>query len=195
MQTDCSAQPVPAGNRVAWFKSTAQTYAGIMLWFVFWQDAIVTPNLGGALAGGVVWALVSLVLAACGPAPTPLVITKEVEVEKEVTVVETVEVEVETEVTVVEMLPTITPFADKPMAKALQRALADQGMEFRLETKVTAGKVLKKSVKLTVESAKGESEEISCDTVLVVPSGCGLSAELAFLLPPLMWLWRRRSVL
>jgi dihydrolipoamide dehydrogenase len=71
------------------------------------------------------------------------------------------------EVTVVEMLPTITPFADKPMAKALQRALADQGMEFRLETKVTAGKVLKKSVKLTVESAKGESEEISCDTVLV----------------------------
>ena len=71
------------------------------------------------------------------------------------------------EVTVVEMLPTISPFADKPMAKALQRALTDQGMDFRLETKVTAGKVLKKSVKLTVESAKGESEEISCDKVLV----------------------------
>ena len=30
-----SAQPVPQANRVAWFKSTAQTYAGIMLWFVF----------------------------------------------------------------------------------------------------------------------------------------------------------------
>ena len=33
-----SAQPVPQANRVAWFKSTAQTYAGIMLWFVFWQN-------------------------------------------------------------------------------------------------------------------------------------------------------------
>ena len=32
-----SAKPVPAANRVAWYKSTAQTYAGIMLWFVFWM--------------------------------------------------------------------------------------------------------------------------------------------------------------
>ena len=70
-------------------------------------------------------------------------------------------------VTVVEMLPTIAPFADKQMAKTLQRALADQGMEFRLETRVTAGKVLKKSVKLTVEDAKGATEELTCDTVLV----------------------------
>jgi dihydrolipoamide dehydrogenase len=71
------------------------------------------------------------------------------------------------EVTVIEMLPTVTPFADKAMAKALQRALSDQGMDFRLESKVTAGKVLKKSVKLTVEDAKGESEELSFDKVLV----------------------------
>jgi len=84
------------------------------------------------------------------------------------------------EVTVVEMLPTITPFADKQMAKALQRSLTDQGMDFRLESKVTAGKVLKKSVKLTVENAKGETEEISCDKVLVavgrrpVTEGTGL---------------------
>jgi dihydrolipoamide dehydrogenase len=71
------------------------------------------------------------------------------------------------EVTVIEMLPTITPFADKAMAKSLQRSLSDQGMEFRLESKVTAGKVLKKSVKLTVEDAKGGTEETSCDKVLV----------------------------
>jgi dihydrolipoamide dehydrogenase len=71
------------------------------------------------------------------------------------------------EVTVVEMLPTIAPFADKSMAKALQRSLADQGMKFRLESKVTAGKVLKKSVKLTIEDSNGEAEEISCDKVLV----------------------------
>jgi dihydrolipoamide dehydrogenase len=84
------------------------------------------------------------------------------------------------EVTVVEMLPTITPFADRQMAKALQRALADQGMIFHMETRVIAGKVLKKSVKLTVENAKGETEEISCDKVLVAvgrrpnTSGTGL---------------------
>ena len=59
-----SATPNPAENRAPWYTNTAPTYAGIFLWFVFWQDAIVTPNLGGALAGGVVWALVSLVLAA-----------------------------------------------------------------------------------------------------------------------------------
>jgi dihydrolipoamide dehydrogenase len=84
------------------------------------------------------------------------------------------------EVTVVEMLPTITPFADKAMTKSLQRSLSDQGMEFRLESKVTAGKVLKQSVKLTIENAKGETEEISCDKVLVavgrrpVTEGAGL---------------------
>ncbi|MGD9253419.1 MAG: dihydrolipoyl dehydrogenase [Holophagae bacterium] len=86
------------------------------------------------------------------------------------------------EVTCIEMLPTITPFADKQTAKTLQRALADQGLDFRLSSKVTAGKVLKKSVKLTVEDAEGESEEISCDKVLVAvgrrpySDGAGLEA-------------------
>ncbi len=70
-------------------------------------------------------------------------------------------------VTVVEMLPTIAPFADKQTAKTLQRALTDQGMEFRLETRVTAGKVLKKSVKLTVEDSKEKVGELTCDKVLV----------------------------
>ena len=31
-----AAQPVPKDKRVPWYKTTAQTYAGIMLWFVFW---------------------------------------------------------------------------------------------------------------------------------------------------------------
>jgi len=84
-------------------------------------------------------------------------------------------------VTVVEMLPAIAPFADKQMAKALQRSLADQGMEFRLESRVTAGTVLKKGVKLTVENAQGETEQLSCDKVLVavgrrpVTEGAGLA--------------------
>ena len=59
-----SATPNPAGNRAPWFKNTAPTYAGIFLWFVFWQEAVTAPNLGGVLAGGVAWALASFVLAA-----------------------------------------------------------------------------------------------------------------------------------
>ncbi len=84
-------------------------------------------------------------------------------------------------VTVIEMLPTITPFADKQMAKALERALADQGLEIRLETTVTAAKVMKSKVKLTVENAKTGTETIDCDRVLVavgrrpVTDGAGIA--------------------
>ncbi len=84
------------------------------------------------------------------------------------------------EVTVVELLPTITPFADKQMAGTLQRALAEQGIEFLLEAKVTGAKVLKKSVKVSVQTKNGDTRELPCDVVLVsvgrrpVIRGCGL---------------------
>jgi cytosine permease len=60
------AKPNPLGNRAAWYKNTAPTYAGIMLWFVFWQDV---PGggagaLGGVLSHGLGTALLGLVLAA-----------------------------------------------------------------------------------------------------------------------------------
>ncbi len=83
-------------------------------------------------------------------------------------------------VTVIEMLPTVTPFADKQMAKTLERALTEQGLEIRLETTVTAAKVMKSKVKLTVENAKTGTETIECDRVLVavgrrpVTNGAGL---------------------
>jgi dihydrolipoamide dehydrogenase len=70
-------------------------------------------------------------------------------------------------VTVVEMLPTIAPFADKQMSSSLQRALEAQGLEFRLSTKVTAAKVTKKGVTVSVANDKGELEELRCDRVLV----------------------------
>jgi dihydrolipoamide dehydrogenase len=70
-------------------------------------------------------------------------------------------------VTVVEMLPTIAPFADRQMSNSLQRALAEQGLEFRLQSKVVGAKVLTKSVKVTVEDKDGATEELSCDKVLV----------------------------
>jgi cytosine permease len=60
-----SAKPVPMANRIAWYKSTAQTYAGIMLWFVFWKSVPMgdgTP--GGTLTQGLWPAFVGLVAAA-----------------------------------------------------------------------------------------------------------------------------------
>lgn len=61
------AKPVPQSGRVPWYKSTAQTYAGIMLWFVFWDSV---PSAGGAagaagiLAHGLGTAILAVVVAA-----------------------------------------------------------------------------------------------------------------------------------
>jgi cytosine permease len=69
-----SAKAVPMSNRAAWYKNTAQTYAGIMLWFVFWQEVPLGASLvpgspyskfaGGMLSQGLGTALLGLVLAA-----------------------------------------------------------------------------------------------------------------------------------
>ena len=45
-----SAKPNPLSNRAPWFKNTAPTYAGIFLWFIFW-DSIAGKAL---MAGGLV---------------------------------------------------------------------------------------------------------------------------------------------
>ena len=46
-----SATPNPPSNRAPWFKNTAPTYAGIFLWFIFW-DSIAQNGLtpGGLVA-------------------------------------------------------------------------------------------------------------------------------------------------
>ena len=59
-----SATPNPAANRAPWYKNTAPTYAGIFLWFVFWQDAAKAGAPGGTLSQGLGWALLSLAVAA-----------------------------------------------------------------------------------------------------------------------------------
>lgn len=59
-----SATPNPPSNRAPWYKNTAPTYAGIFLWFVFWQDAAKAGAPGGTLAQGLGWALLSLAVAA-----------------------------------------------------------------------------------------------------------------------------------
>jgi len=70
-----SAQPVPQEGRSAWFLGTAPAYAGIMLWFVFWQDVPVGRSLsvslakysgfaGGSLAQGLILAVLGLIVGA-----------------------------------------------------------------------------------------------------------------------------------
>ncbi len=71
-----SAKPIPFSNRLGWLTTTAMTYAGIMLWFVFWQDVPLGKTLGkgalqnysffqgGTLAQGLGVAFLGLILAA-----------------------------------------------------------------------------------------------------------------------------------
>ena len=54
------ATPNPADKRAPWYKNTAPTYAGIFLWFVFWDGA----GAEGRLSAGLGPALLGLVLAA-----------------------------------------------------------------------------------------------------------------------------------
>jgi cytosine permease len=66
-----SAKPNPAANRAPWYKNTAQVYAGIMLWFVFWQQIPLGAGAdgyskfaGGTLAQGLGVAFLGLIAAA-----------------------------------------------------------------------------------------------------------------------------------
>jgi cytosine permease len=61
-----AARPVPQANRVPWYKSTAQTYAGIFLWFVFWQSipSSGAPGAAGILAHGLGTAILGVIAAA-----------------------------------------------------------------------------------------------------------------------------------
>jgi dihydrolipoamide dehydrogenase len=72
------------------------------------------------------------------------------------------------EVTVVEFLDRVTPGMDGELSKHLQRALAKQGLKFKLKHKVTGAKAAKGGVTLTIEPADGgDAETLEADVVLV----------------------------
>ena len=72
------------------------------------------------------------------------------------------------EVTVIEYLDRITPGMDGETAQALQKALAKQGMAFKLGMKVTGAKARASSVELSFEPVKGgPAETLSADYVLL----------------------------
>lgn len=55
-----SAQPNPEANRAPWFKNTAPTYAGIFLWFIFWNSM----SANGLSAAGLMPTLLGVVIGA-----------------------------------------------------------------------------------------------------------------------------------
>ena len=92
------------------------------------------------------------------------------------------------EVTVVEYLDRICPGMDAEVAKAFQRILAKQGINFRLGAKVTGAKAGKSRVDLTVEpAAGGGAETLTADRVLLAvgrrPYTAGLGLETVGLVP------------
>ncbi|HEY3358683.1 MAG TPA: dihydrolipoyl dehydrogenase [Polyangia bacterium] len=71
------------------------------------------------------------------------------------------------EVTVVEMLPRVAPFADGGMSAQLERSLKAQGLVFKLQTQVTGANLEGDVVKVALKDAKGQTETVACDRVLV----------------------------
>jgi len=60
-----ASQPIPQEGRAPWYKNTAPAYAGIVLWFVFWQSIVLGAGApGGVLSQGVLPALLGLLIGA-----------------------------------------------------------------------------------------------------------------------------------
>jgi len=81
------------------------------------------------------------------------------------------------EVVLVEMLDRICPTMDGAISKSLQTILKKQGLEFHLQTKVTAGKEVQNGVVLTVEENQNRFE-LSGDHVLVAVGRRPYTADL-----------------
>jgi len=71
-----------------------------------------------------------------------------------------------TKVTVVEMLPQIASTMDGQVGRTLDRILRKQGMDIRLNTRVSGAKIQKNNIRVTLEN-KNKKEILSCDRLLV----------------------------
>jgi dihydrolipoamide dehydrogenase len=70
-------------------------------------------------------------------------------------------------VTVIEFLPRIVATADLEVGAVLHKSLVKQGLEFQLETKVTAARVEGDRVSVTAEAPGGQVLTSTCDRMLV----------------------------
>ena len=69
-------------------------------------------------------------------------------------------------VTVMEMLPTVATTLDGQVGRKLQRVLKRQGITFKMQTRVTGAKISGKSVKVKLETRKGD-ETLTCNPLLI----------------------------
>lgn len=84
------------------------------------------------------------------------------------------------EVTVVEYFDRIVPGMDGEIAKQLHRLLAQQGMDFRLQTRVVRADCRDEGVRLTTEpSTGGDPTTLDADVVLVAIGRKPFTASLA----------------
>ena len=81
------------------------------------------------------------------------------------------------QVTVLEMLPRILPTMDRQAADTLYRSLRKQGIQFKLETRITGVRRIGSKAIVRFSSNNG-SEEIDCDRVLVAVGRRPLTAGL-----------------
>jgi dihydrolipoamide dehydrogenase len=85
-------------------------------------------------------------------------------------------------VTVMEMLPRILPVMDRQAADAIHRSLRKQGIEFRLETRITGVRKDGATAMVLFDAGNG-AEEVACDRLLVAvgrrPLTAGLGLEAA----------------
>jgi len=69
-------------------------------------------------------------------------------------------------VTVLEMLPTIAAGLDGQVGRKLMRILKRQGIDFKMQAKVTGAEIVAKSVRVNLETKKGE-ESFTCQPLLI----------------------------
>ncbi|MGD9191690.1 MAG: FAD-dependent oxidoreductase, partial [Desulfobacterales bacterium] len=69
-------------------------------------------------------------------------------------------------VTVIEMLAKIATNLDGQVGRKLQRVLKRQGINFHMQSKVTSAKTLAKSVRVELQTKKGD-QSLSCSRLLV----------------------------
>ncbi|MDO9263083.1 MAG: dihydrolipoyl dehydrogenase [Desulfosalsimonadaceae bacterium] len=85
-------------------------------------------------------------------------------------------------VTIVEMMPAIAGATDGQISRALFRVLKNQGLNFKLQTKVIKAEMKKNIIRTTVMGDGGKEEVLECDRLLVavgrqpLTDGLGLDA-------------------
>ena len=82
-------------------------------------------------------------------------------------------------VTVIEMLPKLAPTLDGQVARTLKRFLTQQGIDFKLKTRVSEAKITKNTskVKVSLETEKGK-DALTCDRLLVAVGRKPLTKDL-----------------